>query len=53
MRRQFRHCDTSYNGCPCSNSGTNHNCCVDNGRRYDPCGSNYDRGTDSDDDAAP
>ena len=43
---QFRHRHTSYDGCPCSNSSADHNCCAnDDGRRYDYCGSNYDCST--------
>ena len=38
--RKFRHCYASDDGCPCSNSGADHNCCVD-----DDCGSNYDCST--------
>ncbi len=32
---QFRHRHTSYDGCPCSNSSADRNCCVDDSRAHD------------------
>ena len=45
--RQFRHCATSNDGCPCGNSGTDNDCCA-----YNVCDaddlirSDYNGGTD-------
>ena len=45
--RQFRHCDATYDDYPCSNSGTDHNCCADNnGRRDDYCDTDHHYSTD-------
>ena len=49
MWRQFRHCNTSYDGCRCSNSGADHNCCADDDGRSDNygCTTHYDRCTNN------
>ena len=50
---QFRHRHTSYDGCPCSNSSADHNCCVDDSRAHDSrahddhCGTHNHGGTNS------
>ena len=42
LQRKFGHRGTSNDGCPCTNSDTDHNCRSHNdGRRYDYCSTNH------------
>ena len=44
----FGHHLGSNDGCPCSNSGADHNCSADNNGRRDDCGTDYYDGTCND-----